>query len=84
MSRFMDRKIDRTTREDRRRARCRARVKAHRARLGDGRACAVVEFTGSVVDLLVKSGWLRDTAACDREHVGRAITNLLNDIAEHS
>jgi hypothetical protein len=75
---------DRTLRDDRRRARCRARVRLHRQRLGHGKACATVVFDGAIVDVLCRSGWLSDSAACSRTEVGRAIGRLLADIAEHS
>ena len=39
---------------------------------------------GSVVDLLVRSGWISDVGACDRRSIGLAISNLLNDIAENA
>jgi hypothetical protein len=72
------------TRAARTRARSSARVRMHRARLGQGLACTTVTFNGSVVDLLVKSGWLRDASSCNREAVGAAIGALLADIAENS
>jgi hypothetical protein len=75
---------DRAIRDDRRRALARARLRTHRKRLNHGQACTSVIYTGSIVNLLVRSGWLRDSTACDREHVGRAISALLTDIAEHS
>jgi hypothetical protein len=76
--------LDRTTRDDRRRARCRARVQTHRRRLSRGEAIALVTYNGSVVDLLVRSGWISDVGACDRRSIGLAISNLLNDIAENA
>jgi hypothetical protein len=72
------------TRDDRRRARARARVQTHRKRLARGQAIASVLYTGTIVNLLVRSGWLSDTTACDRRAVGAAIGALLEDIAENS
>jgi hypothetical protein len=76
-----DRTADRITR---RRARIRARVRLHRQRLGHGTAIALVAYDGSVVDVLCRAGWLRDSSACDRGAVGRAIGALLADIAQNA
>jgi hypothetical protein len=71
-------------RDDRRRAQGRARVRLHRQRLSHGTAIALVAYDGAVVNLLVRAGWICDSAACDRKAVGSAISALIRDIAEHS
>ena len=47
----------------------------------DGRAVALVEYDGPVIDLLIKTRWLQEGEAGDRSAVGRAIGAMLADAA---
>ena len=53
----------------------------HRARRRDGRAVALVESDGPVLDLWIKTRWLQEGEAGDRSAVGRAIGAMLADAA---
>jgi hypothetical protein len=64
-----------------RRALATARQSAWRQRQRDGVACYTVTIDGSVIDMLVRLGWLRDDEATDKRQVSRAIAELLADTA---
>jgi hypothetical protein len=57
------------------------RHKRFRRRRKAGRACTTVEFDGPVLDLLIRTGWLLEGEAADRDAVGSAITRMIADAA---
>ena len=73
---MLNRTIDkRTRRADReRQRRCRARQRG-------GQAIYPVAIDGSVIDLLIRLGWLRDGDATNPQCVSQAIAAMLTDAA---
>lgn len=61
----------------------RERVRRYTARRETGLACYQVEVSGAVIDMLVRLGWLADTAATDPRQVSKAISALLSDTAKN-
>jgi hypothetical protein len=53
----------------------------YRARVKDGKAIYAVELGGEGVDFLIKTGWLVESEACDRDAVGAALTRMVADAA---
>jgi hypothetical protein len=69
-------------RRSRRRAAWARAARRRRARAKACEAVAGVTYTGAVLDLLVRTGWLDERAAGDRRAVGLAISRLLADSAK--
>jgi hypothetical protein len=59
-----------------------ARTRRYRQRRQDGVAVYRVEISATVIDMLVRLGWLRDGEATDSREVSRAIAALLADAAK--
>jgi hypothetical protein len=57
------------------------RHRRFRARRRAGRAIYAVELGGEELDLLIRTGWLLESEACDRTAVGAALTRMLTDAA---
>jgi hypothetical protein len=57
------------------------RHRRFRARRRAGKAVYQVELGGEELDLLIRTGWLLDGEACDRDAVGAALTRMLADAA---
>jgi hypothetical protein len=67
---------------DHQRQRATARKRRYRHRLRAGISVYAVEVDGSVLDMLVRLHWLRDSEAADPKEVSRALTALLADAAK--
>jgi hypothetical protein len=65
------------------RQRRREQQRRHRQRQREGRRVYPVEIDGDVLDLLVRYGWLGDSAAGDDREVGCAVARLLADAAKN-
>jgi hypothetical protein len=55
----------------------RARVARCTARHEAGLAVAAVEYSGEILNMLVRLGWLPDDAAINRASIGKAISAML-------
>jgi hypothetical protein len=54
----------------------------YRQRQRDGRAVYRVEVDGEVVALLIRTRWLAEADAGDKQAVGRAISAMISDAAK--
>lgn len=59
-----------------------ARQQRYRLRLRHGEACASVTYDHRVVDFLIRTEWLTEAEADDRQAVGLAIGRLLRASAK--
>ena len=57
----------------------RLRDQRHRQRLKAGKAVALVEYDGAVLDLLLRTGWAAEAELTDARAVGRAIGAMVAD-----
>ena len=63
------------------RERRREQQRRHRQRLAAGRRVYPVELDGQILDMIVRLGWLADSATGDDQAVACAVTALLTDAA---
>jgi hypothetical protein len=57
------------------------RHRRFRARQRAGRAIYAVELGAEELDFLIRTGWLLESEACDRDAVGAALSRMLADAA---
>src|SRR5262245_19064223 len=57
------------------------RHRRHRQRAKAGRACYVIELDGEGLSFLIRTGWLLEGEADDRQAIGRALSAMVQDAA---
>jgi hypothetical protein len=67
-------------RRDRRRA-ATARQRRHRARTRTGKIVISVEVDADLLNLLIRTKWLSESAAADRTAIAKALAAMLTDAA---
>jgi hypothetical protein len=76
---MLDDDRQRHRRADRRAELRRERDKRYRRRVSEGKGVAMVEYSAGMLNLLIRTEWLRECDAGDARKVGEALAAMVED-----